>query len=46
MINKNIKKIFTPNQFNSIRDLNLKCRPSNLKPEIYYEITALYEKYL
>jgi len=46
MINKNIKKIFTVNQLNSIKNLNLMSRPSNLRPEMYYEITALYEKYL
>ena len=45
MINKNIKKIFKKNkQITSIKDLDLKKRPSDIKPEKYYEITELYEK--
>ena len=44
MINKNMKKIFNRDQLDSIKDLNLKSRPSNLKPEKYYEITELFEK--
>ena len=44
MINKNIKKIFNKNKLNLIKDLDLKSRPSNLKPEKYYEITELFEK--
>ena len=27
-----------------IKNLDLKLRPSNLKPEKYYEITELYER--
>tara|TARA_B100000963_G_C22620899_1_gene669893 strand:- start:2131 stop:2910 length:780 start_codon:yes stop_codon:yes gene_type:complete len=42
MINKNIKKIFKNNKF--VNNLNLKLRPSDIKPEKYYEITRLYEK--
>ena len=44
MINKNIKKIFSKNKLNLIKDLNLKLRPSDLSPEKYYEITELFEK--
>ena len=44
MINKNIKKIFNEKKINMIKNLDLKLRPSNLKPEKYYEITKLFEK--
>jgi 16S rRNA (adenine1518-N6/adenine1519-N6)-dimethyltransferase len=44
MINKNIKKILTQNKINKIPDLKLNLRPSNLKPEIFYKITELYEE--
>ena len=45
MINKSIKKIIKPlNMLNTIKDLNLKLRPSDIKPEKYYEITELFEK--
>ena len=44
MINKNMKKIFNKNQLDLIKNLNLKSRPSDLKPEKYYEITELFEK--
>ena len=46
MINKNIKKILTKNQINRINNLNLNLRPSDIKPEIYYKITELFEKNL
>ena len=41
MIKKNYKKILG-NQ--DIQDLNLNLRPSDLKSEIYYKITELYEE--
>ena len=44
MINKNIKKILSKNQLNLIKNLNLSSRPSELQPDIYYEITELFEK--
>jgi len=44
MINKNIKKIFNKDKLDLIKDLDLKSRPSDLKPEKYYEITELFEK--
>ena len=45
MINKNIRKILNNKQLESIKDLNLNSRPANLKPEKYYEITELFEKF-
>ncbi len=44
MINKNIRKVLNDKKLRLIKDLNLKSRPENLKPEIYYEITELFEK--
>ena len=44
MINKNIKKILNENEIAQIKDIKLSLRPSDLKPEIYYKITELYEK--
>ena len=44
MINKNIKKLLTQKQIKSLNQLNLKSRPSELKPEMYYKIAKLYEK--
>ena len=43
MINKSIKKIFNNDQLNSIKNLDLRCRPSEIKPEKYYEITKFFE---
>jgi 16S rRNA (adenine1518-N6/adenine1519-N6)-dimethyltransferase len=44
MINKNIKKLFTDEEIKIIKDINLNYRPSEIKPEIYYKITELFEK--
>ena len=45
MINKNIKKIFKFKKYiNLIENLNLKARPSELKPEKYYKITEIFEQ--
>ena len=44
MINKNIKKLLSQNKIQSLPDLQLNLRPANLKPEIYYKITELFEK--
>jgi 16S rRNA (adenine1518-N6/adenine1519-N6)-dimethyltransferase len=44
MINKNLKKILTLNKIESIPNLKLYLRPINIKPEIYYKITELFEK--
>ena len=43
MINKNIKKLLSKNKIKMIGNLNLKLRPSELKPEIFYRIAELYE---
>ncbi len=43
MINKNIKKILDKNEIQRIKNLNLQHRPAEIKPEIYYKITELYE---
>lgn len=45
MVNKNIRKILNKEQINKIDSLDLNLRPSELKPEIYYKITELIEKY-
>ena len=44
MINKNIKKILNEQEIQHIKELDLNSRPSEIKPEIYYKITELYEK--
>ena len=44
MINKSIKKILTNNEIKNIKGLELNYRPSDIKPELYYKITELYEK--
>ena len=43
MIKKNYKKILGKKE---IKNLNLKLRPTDLKSEIYYKITELYEEKL
>ena len=44
MINKSLKKILDKNQIKSLSNLRLNDRPANLKPELYYKITELFEK--
>ena len=44
MINKSIKKIFNKKQMKLIKNLDERSRPSDLKPEEYYEITKLFER--
>ena len=43
MINKSIKKIIKNNKIQKIENLNLKLRPEQLHPDIYYKIAELYE---
>ena len=43
MINKSIKKIIEKNEIKKIENLNLKLRPEQLHPDVYYKITELYE---
>ena len=38
------KKILTTARINKINSLDLKSRPSEIKPEFYYKITELFEK--
>ncbi len=44
MINKNIKKLINSKKLKKIPEINLNLRPSDIKPEIYYKITQLYEE--
>ncbi|WP_075534135.1 16S rRNA (adenine(1518)-N(6)/adenine(1519)-N(6))-dimethyltransferase RsmA [Candidatus Pelagibacter communis] len=44
MINKNIKKILSEKEISQIQGLQLKSRPSQLNPDIYYKITEFFEK--
>jgi len=45
MINKNIKKIFSKSKtINLLKNLDLKARPSDVRPELFYKITELFEK--
>ena len=47
MINKNLKKIPKyQNILNSLSvRLDLKSRPAEIKPEVYYKFTEMFEKY-
>ena len=44
MINKSVNKILSKRQMDKIPGLKLHLRPSELKPDIYYKITELFEK--
>ena len=44
MINKGLRKILSGDKIRLISNIKLDQRPANLKPEIYYKITELYEK--
>ena len=44
MINKSLKKILTDREIKKIANLKDTLRPSEIKPDIYYEITELIEK--
>ena len=44
MINKNIKKILNKKEISQINGLKLESRPSQLNPDIYYNITEFFEK--
>ena len=44
MVNKNIKKILSKDEIKMIENFNENSRPSEIKPEIYYKITELFEK--
>ena len=44
MINKNIKKILDQEKIAKIKELKLNARPTEIKPQIFYKITELFEK--
>ena len=44
MINKNINKILNKKEIDILGNLNLKLRPADIEPQIYYKITKLIEK--
>ena len=44
MINKNLKKVLSTNKIKYLSNLNFNLRPADLKPEIYYKITELFER--
>ncbi len=43
MVNKSLKKILNNNEINLISGLKVNLRPADIKPEIYYKITELFE---
>ena len=43
MIKKNIYKILDKRKIKLIKNLDLKLRPSNIEPDLYYKITELFE---
>ena len=43
MINKSIKKLFNYDITKKIPNLRLNLRPSEIRPEMFYKITELYE---
>ena len=44
MINKNIKKLISKKSIKKLNGINLRARPENIQPNIYYKITQLYER--
>ena len=44
MINKNVKKLFNEKNLGKISFLNLNLRPEEIRPEIYYKLTEIFEK--
>ena len=44
MINKSLKKILKEKEIKKIKEIKTNHRPADLKPEIYYKITELYEQ--
>ena len=43
MINKNLKKVLSGKKLKFISNLDVKIRPENVSPEMYYKITNLSE---
>ena len=44
MINKNLKKLLNKDQISKVDFINFECRPSELKPELFYKIAQIIEK--
>ena len=44
IIKKKIQSILNEKQIKKINGIKLNLRPSDIKPEIYYHITQLYEE--
>ena len=43
MINKCIKKVLNEKMIKKIPNLDLNLRPADIKPELYYKITEIFE---
>ena len=43
MINKSLRKVLDKEKVKKIKEIKVNHRPADLKPEIYYKITELYE---
>ena len=43
MINKNIKKLFNKKEIGNFPNLDLNCRPSEIEPNLYYQMVKIYE---
>ena len=44
MINKSLRKILKEKEIKKIKEIKTNLRPADLKPEVYYKITELYEQ--
>ena len=44
MINKNLSKVLKKKDIIKIKGLKTNLRPSEIKPDIYYKITELFEQ--
>ena len=44
MINKSLKKILNEDQIKKLGNIKMRIRPSELRPEIYYKITKIFER--
>ena len=44
MINKSLRKILKEKEIKKLEEIETNLRPADLKPEIYYKITELYEQ--
>ena len=44
MVNKSLKRLFGKKKVDKLHFLNLNSRPSEISPEVYYQITEIFEK--